>query len=111
MWLVVTFSAMADEILRADPAVMAGFSQALSGAAKDMHARFVELDSQVHDMLGGWRGGAGSTYGDAWDLWHRGAAEVQQGLSILAKAVGDAGVAFQGQDSSSAAAVRSVSDG
>jgi WXG100 family type VII secretion target len=99
------------ETLRADPQVMAGFSQALSGAAKDLQARLIELDGQVREMLSGWQGGAGGAYGHAWELWHRGAAEVQQGLSILAKAVGDVGVGYQGQDSSSAAALRSVVDG
>jgi WXG100 family type VII secretion target len=107
--LVITFTAMAErETLRADPQVLAGFSQALSGASKDLHSRLVELDGHVRDMLDGWRGGAGSAYGQVWDLWHRGAAEVQEGLSILAKAVGDVGVAYQGQDSSAAEAVRSV---
>ena len=41
---------------------------------------------------------AGGAYGEAWDLWHRGASEVQQGLAILAEAVGAAGVDFQNQD-------------
>jgi WXG100 family type VII secretion target len=90
---------------------MAGFSQALSGAAKDWQARLIELDGQVREMLSGWQGGAGGAYGQAWELWHRGAAEVEQGLSILAKAVGDVGAAYQGQDSASAAVVRSVVDG
>src|ERR1700755_3382111 len=94
------------ERLRADPQVLAGFSQALSGASKDLHSRLVELHRHGCDMFDGWGGGAGSPYGQAWDLWHRGAAEVQQGLSILAKAVGDVGVAYQGQDSSAAEAVR-----
>jgi WXG100 family type VII secretion target len=98
------------ETLRADPEVMAGFSQALSGAAKDLQARLIELDGQVREMLSGWQGGAGGAYGQAWELWHRGAAEVQQGLSILAKAVGEVGVTYQGRESSSAAALRSVID-
>jgi WXG100 family type VII secretion target len=83
------------EMLRVNPEVMHGASQALSGAAKDLHTRLIELDGQVHDMLAGWQGGAGGAYGQAWDLWHRGAVEVQLGLSILAKAVGVASVDFQ----------------
>jgi len=89
---------------------MAGFSQALTGATNDLHSRIIELDCQVREMLDGWRGEAGGAYGQAWDLWHSGAAEVQQGLSILAKAVGDVGVAYQGQDSSSAETLRGVID-
>ena len=53
-------------------------------------------------MLAGWQGGAGGAYGQAWDLWHRGAGEVQLGLSTLAKAVGVVGGDFQSQESVSA---------
>lgn len=106
---VISFTAMAErELLRVNPEVMHGASQALSGAAKDLHTRLIELDGQVREMLAGWRGGAGGAYGQAWDLWHRGAGEVELGLSILAKAVGIAGVDFQAQDSVSAQALRGV---
>lgn len=57
-------------------------------------------------MLGGWRGGAGDAYGSAWELWHRGAGEVQLGLSISAKAVGLAGLDYQDNESASAAKLR-----
>jgi hypothetical protein len=42
-----------------------------------------ELDDQVADMLGS----RGPAYAAAWELWHRGAAEVQVGLSLLAKLI------------------------
>ena len=99
------------EPLRVNPEMMHGASEALSSAAKDLHARLIELDGQVRDMLAGWQGGAGGAYGQAWDLWHRGAGEVQLGLSILAKAAGIAGVDFQRMDSASAQAMRGVGDG
>ena len=89
------------EVLRVNPEAMHGVSQALSGAAKDLHTRLTELDGEVRDMLAGWQGGAGGAYGQAWDLWHRGAAEVQQGLAILANAVGVVGVDFQNAESAS----------
>ena len=60
---VISFTAMAErERLRVNPEVMHGASQALSGAAKDLHTRLIELDGQVGDMLGGWRGGSGGAY-------------------------------------------------
>jgi WXG100 family type VII secretion target len=90
------------ELLRVNPEVMHGVSQALSGAVKDLHTRLVELDGQIREMLAGWQGGAGGAYGEAWDLWHRGSGEVQLGLSILAKVVGIAGADFQAQESASA---------
>jgi WXG100 family type VII secretion target len=97
--------------LRVDPAVMQGFSQSLAGAAEDLRSQLADLDAQVGTMLGAWRGGAGDAYGSAWELWHRGADEVQQGLSILAKAVGSAGLDYQNNESASAAKLRGVDDG
>jgi WXG100 family type VII secretion target len=87
---------------------MQAVSQALSGAAQDLHTRLLELDSQVREMLAGWQGGAGGAYGEAWDLWHKGAGEVQQGLAILAKTVETSGVQFQAQDSVSEQTVDGV---
>jgi WXG100 family type VII secretion target len=87
------------EGLRVNPEVMHGVSQAISGAARDFHARLSELDGQIRETLANWQGGAGGAFGDAWDLWHRGASEVQQGLAILAEAVSVAGVDFQTQES------------
>ena len=108
-WQLTTFTAMAErEVLRANPEAMHGVSQALSGAAKDLHTRLIELDGQVRDMLAGWQGGAGGAYGQAWDTWHRGAGEVQLGLAILAKAVGVVGVDFQAQESASVQRLRGV---
>jgi WXG100 family type VII secretion target len=99
---MITVTAMAErEVLRVNPEAMHGVAQALSGAAKDFHSRLIELDGQVQEMLAGWHGGAGGAYGQAWDLWHGGAAEVQQGLAILARAVGVVGVKFENQESAS----------
>jgi WXG100 family type VII secretion target len=109
---MITFTAMADHpVLRANPEAMQGVSQALSGAAKDLQHRLIELDGQVRDMLAGWQGGAGGAYGQAWDLWHRGADEVQLGLAILAKAVGAVGVDFEAQESASVQTLGGVDRG
>ena len=108
----VSFTAMAERgVLRVQPEVMHGASQALSGAAKDLHTRLVELDSQVREMLVCWQGGSGGAYGEAWDLWHRGAGEVQLGLAILAKVVGIPGVDFQAQEYASTQELDSVYHG
>jgi WXG100 family type VII secretion target len=96
--------------LQVDPQVMQGFSQSLGGAAEGLRSQLAELDTQVGQMLGGWRGGAGDAYGSAWELWHRGAGEVQLGLSILAKAVGMASHDYQNNESASAAKLRGVDD-
>ena len=95
----VSLTGMAErETLRVQPEAMHVASQALSGAAKDLHSKLVELDGQVRELLAGWKGGSGAAYGQAWDLWHRGTGEIQLGLSILAKVVGVAGADFQAQE-------------
>jgi WXG100 family type VII secretion target len=103
---------MADrETLRVQPDVMQTASQALASASRDLHTKLVDLDAQVREMLTGWQGGSGSAYGDAWDLWHNGAAEVQLGLAILAKAVGNAGIKFQAQDAAAQQTVEGIYHG
>jgi WXG100 family type VII secretion target len=97
--------------LRVDPQVMQGFAQGLLGAAESLRNRLSELDGQVGEMLGGWQGEAGDAYGSAWQLWHRGAAEVELGLSILAKAVAQAGQGYQQNDAGSAQTMRQVHGG
>ena len=99
------------ETVRVQPEAMHVASQALSSAAKDLHARLLELDGQVRDLLAGWHGGSGGAFGEAWDSWHRGAGEVQQGLSILAEAVGVTGREFADQEHSSAQTVDDVYHG
>ncbi|MEM6104969.1 WXG100 family type VII secretion target [Mycobacterium sp. 050272] len=101
----------ANENLRVDPEVMQGFAQGLLGAAESLRNQLSELDGQVGEMLGGWQGGSGSAYSAAWELWHRGATEVEQGLSMLAKAVDRAGKGYQHNEAASAQAIRQVHNG
>jgi WXG100 family type VII secretion target len=101
----------ANENLRVDPHVMQGFAQGLLGAAESLRSQLCELDGQVSEMLGGWQGGSGSAYSAAWELWHRGAGEVETGLAILARAVAHAGVGFEQNESASANAIRQVHRG
>jgi WXG100 family type VII secretion target len=101
----------ARESVQVQPEAMHVASQALSSAAKDLHTRLNELDGQVCDLLAGWHGGAGGAYGEVWSSWHRGAAEVQRGLSILARTVGVVGVEFQAHEQASAQTVDGVYHG
>lgn len=102
---------MADDTVRVDPAAMQGFAVSLSGAAEHLSAQLDQLDEQVGQMLGGWRGASGTAYGSAWELWHRGAREVEVGLSMLARLVGEAGGTYQGNEAGSAQAERAVRGG
>lgn len=101
----------ANENLRVDPQVMRGFAQGLLGAAESLRNRLSELDGQIREMRGGWRGPAGDAYGSAWELWHRGATEVELGLTKLAKAVAEAGEGYRQDDAGSAQAMRRVRGG
>lgn len=93
------------------PAVMQGFAASLDGAAEHLAVQLAELDAQVGQMLGGWRGASGSAYGSAWELWHRGAGEVQLGLSMLAAAIAHAGAGYQHNETASAQVLREVGGG
>ncbi|WAC90948.1 WXG100 family type VII secretion target [Mycobacterium sp. Aquia_213] len=101
----------ADNELRVDPQLMDGFAEALLGGAENLRQQLAELDGQVGEMLGGWQGGSGSAYSAAWELWQRGAREVESGLSVLARAVAHAGKGFQHNEAVSTQAIRRVHDG
>ncbi|WAJ45973.1 WXG100 family type VII secretion target [Mycobacterium sp. Aquia_216] len=101
----------ADKNVRVDPQLMHGFAQALLGGAENMRQQLAELDGQVGEMLGGWQGGSGNAYAAAWELWHRGAREVETGLSVLATAVAHAGKEYQHNEAVSTHAIRQVHDG
>ena len=102
---------MADETLRVDPVVMQGAAVSLSGAAEQLSAQLSQLDEEVGQLLGGWQGAAGTGYGSAWELWHKGAREVELGLSMLAHLVGRADAAYRGNEVGSAQAERAVRGG
>ncbi|WP_293057801.1 WXG100 family type VII secretion target [Mycobacterium sp.] len=99
-----------DRLVRVDPAAMQKFAAALEGAAEDLRSRLSQLDDQVAEMVAGWHGGAGSAYRSAWQRWHRGAVEVQQGLTLMARAAGLAGLDFASNESASAATVQRLGD-
>jgi WXG100 family type VII secretion target len=101
----------ADETLRVDPQEMRSFAEAVSARAEELQGQFADLDNQVGAMLGGWRGESGSAYASAWELWHRGAGEVEVGLSMLARLVAQAGGLYDENESASAQAMRRVRRG
>ncbi len=101
----------ADQTLRVDPAVMRGAAVSLGGAAEQLMGQLAGLDDRVGQVLGGWRGASGTAYGSAWELWHRGAREVQAGLSILARSVAQAGGVYQDGETGAAGELRGVRDG
>jgi WXG100 family type VII secretion target len=97
--------------LRVTPELLGGFAQALHGGADDLRIRLAELDGQVGDMLSGWRGASGRAYSSAWELWHRGAGEVELGLSMLARLVTQAGLRYRNDDAGRARVLRQLGTG
>lgn len=102
---------MADETLRVDPVVMQSHAVSIGGAAEHLSAQLAQLEDQVGQMLGGWQGASGTAYAKAWEVWHRGAREVELGLSMLAHLVGQAGEGYQANEAGSAQAERAVRGG
>ncbi|OBH91790.1 WXG100 family type VII secretion target [Mycobacterium sp. E2733] len=102
---------MADETLRVDPVAMQSHAVSVGGAAERLSAELTQIGNQVGQMLGGWRGASGTAYASAWELWHRGAREVQLGLSMLAHLVGEAGEGYEANEAGSAQAERAVCGG
>jgi WXG100 family type VII secretion target len=99
------------DAVQVDPLAMRGFAGALSGRAEELRNQFADLNARVGDMLGGWRGTSGSAYASAWELWHRGAGEVELGLSILARVVDQAAGLYRENEAASAHALRGVHRG
>lgn len=86
-------------------------AQALRAGAEDLKDRLTRLDGQVGGVLAGWRGESGGAYTRAWELWHRGAVEVQAGLSILLRLVDHAGRVYEQHEAASAEALGELSGG
>ncbi|OBJ48180.1 WXG100 family type VII secretion target [Mycobacterium sp. 1423905.2] len=97
--------------LHVDPELLQGYAQALVGGAEELRARLAELDAHVGELLHGWRGSSGEAFASAWELWHRGAGEVELGLSMLGRLVAQAGGGYRANEHASAAAVRGLSRG
>ena len=98
----------ANDTLQVDPQLMQGFAQGLLGAAEALRNQLSQLDGQVGEMLGGWHGASGDAYGCAWEMWHRGATEVELGLSIMSTLVAQAGSGYQQNEAASAQTLQAV---
>ena len=98
----------ANDTLRVDPQVMRGFAEALGGVVEDLRKRLAELDGQVGEMLGEWRGASGSAYTSAWEQWHRGAGEVHAGLTMFSRLIAQAAAAYRSNEATSAREFREI---
>jgi ESAT-6 family protein len=94
--------------LKVDPGVLAGTCSALSAAAEHLLSQLETLDGSVESMLSEWQGASGGSYSNAWGLWLRGADDVEKGLAIMADLLGQAGKAYQEQDTAAGTSLGDV---
>ena len=100
-----------DGTISAEAAGLSASSESLGTAAELLLTKLRDLDGQVQNTLTAWQGSSGGAYSSAWDLWRRGAAEVELGLSIMARLVGQAGGAYTENESRSAEALGGLAGG
>ena len=67
------------------------------------------LDGQLHGLLGsGWKGQAGSAFGDVWQRWHDGAENMLRGLDTMTGLLEEAAHGYRSTDTGGAAAIDSA---
>jgi WXG100 family type VII secretion target len=81
-------------------------SARLEGAAQRLKDGLASVNDETTQLLGsGWKGGAASAYGPAWDQWHTGADQVVQGLQRMSELLAIAGKEYAKTDQSGADAL------
>jgi WXG100 family type VII secretion target len=84
-------------------------SARLESAAQRLKDGLASVDDETAQLLGsGWKGGAASAYGPAWDQWHNGADQVVQGLQRMSELLSIAGKEYAKTDQSGADALGST---
>jgi WXG100 family type VII secretion target len=71
----------------------------VSNTADELSGKLDSLDGVAGGLLGsGWTGEAGSSYREAYDLFHQGAKEVHEGLGKMHEALADAAREYAAQE-------------
>ncbi|MBV0920390.1 WXG100 family type VII secretion target [Mycobacteroides chelonae] len=71
-----------DEVLRIDPAALAGAFGLLADVAQRLGGGVRGADGRVRSVLGhGWSGGAASSFSPIWDSWHDESANSAKALT------------------------------
>lgn len=84
-------------------------SARLENAAQRLKDGLASVNDETTQLLGsGWKGGAASAYGPAWDQWHQGAEQVIQGLQRMSELLTIAGKEYAKTDQSGADALGST---
>jgi WXG100 family type VII secretion target len=84
-------------------------SARLESAAQRLKDGLASVNDETTQLLGsGWKGGAASAYGPAWEGWHKGADQVVQGLQRMSELLSIAGKEYAKTDESGANALGST---
>jgi WXG100 family type VII secretion target len=84
----------------------------LDDAAQRLKDGLSGVDDETTQLLGsGWKGGAASAYGPAWDQWHNGAEQVVAGLQRMSELLTIAGKEYAKTDESGSDALGSTVQG
>lgn len=94
--------------LNVDTQVLSSACESLSAAAEHLLSELKSLDGTVTEMNTRWTGSSGGAYRDVWQQWHRGAAEVEQGLAVMSQLLGRAAQAYTEHERSAAAELGGV---
>jgi WXG100 family type VII secretion target len=95
--------------LQVSEAVVAAVAGDLRAVVEETRSGVSSLDSHLSGLLGsGWTGEAGSAFGDVWQRWHEGAAELVRGLDNMAAASEEAAQGYHQTDTDGSASVNSA---
>ncbi|TQR87614.1 WXG100 family type VII secretion target [Mycobacterium hodleri] len=84
-------------------------SARLESAAQRLKDGLASVNDETTQLLGsGWKGGAASAYGPAWDGWHEGAEQVVQALQRMSELLSIAGKEYAKTDQAGADALGST---
>ncbi|MCG7594653.1 WXG100 family type VII secretion target [Mycobacterium sp. PSTR-4-N] len=87
-------------------------SERLRDAGQRLQDGLSSVDLETRQLLGsGWKGGAASAYGPAWDQWHDGAGQVVRGLQTMADLLSLAGKEYAKTDQQSGEALDATMHG
>lgn len=87
-------------------------SERLRDGGQRLQDGLSSVDLETRQLLGsGWKGGAASAYGPAWDKWHDGAGQVVRGLQNMADLLSLAGKEYAKTDQQSGEALSATMQG
>ncbi|MGX9673901.1 WXG100 family type VII secretion target [Mycobacterium sp. HM-7] len=98
--------------LEVEVSALAAASARFKDAAQQLQDGLSSVDLETTQLLGsGWKGGAATAFGTAWDGWHNGAGQVVRGLQSMGDMLSLAGKEYAKTDSDSAGALNSTMGG